>query len=73
MLEAERFPRELVGAGGSVLKGASKTAEGIGGHVIDRDEEDIGGGFFGASEWKKEEREYKEIFHGGGGFMLFKF
>ena len=73
MLEAERFPRELVGAGGSVLELASKTAEGIGGHVIDRDQENIGANFFGVSKWKKEEREYKEMFHGWSGTLLFKF
>jgi molybdate-binding protein len=73
MLEAERFPRELVGAGGSVLELASKTAEGIGGHVIDSDEEDIGADFFGVSEWKKEERQDEEMFHGWGRVLLFKF
>ena len=38
MLEAEGFARELVGAGGGVFELASKTAEGIGGHVIDGDD-----------------------------------
>ena len=73
MLEAKRFPRELVSAGGSVLELASKTAEGIGGHVIDGDEEDIGADFFGLSEWKKEERQDEELFQGGGGVVLCKF
>lgn len=73
MLEAERFPRELVGAGGSVLELASKTAEGICGHVIDGDEEDIGADFFGVSEWKKQERQDEEMFHGWGRILLFKF
>lgn len=73
MLEAERFPCELVGAGGSVLELASKTAEGIGRHVIDGDEEDIGADFFGVSEWKKEERQNEEMFHGWGRVLLFKF
>jgi RNase P/RNase MRP subunit p29 len=38
MLEAEGFPRKLIGAGGCVLELASKTAEGISGHVIDGDD-----------------------------------
>lgn len=37
VLEAEGFTRELVCAGGGVLELAAKTAEGIGGHVIDSD------------------------------------
>jgi hypothetical protein len=63
----------LVGAGGSVLELASKRAEGIGGHVIDGDEEDIGADFFGLSEWNKEERQDEKMFHGWGGVLLFKF
>ena len=59
--------------GGSVLELASKTAEGICGHVIDGDEEDIGADFFGVSEWKKQERQDEEMFHGWGRILLFKF
>ena len=57
MLEAEGFARELVGAGGGVFELTSKTAEGVGGHVIDGDDQDSGAGFFGVSEWEKEECE----------------
>ena len=65
MLEAKRFPRELVSAGGSVLELASKTAEGIGGHVIDGDKQHVDRHCKNSGDRKEEKGDSsrKELVH----------